>query len=163
MITKRSNVMMIPEEDVKQLLCEWAIVPEWIKTHVSARCPAHRYEGELVLDNEKLVFSGRDIKVGKDFELEIPFDDITDVSLGFSENLKSSTDPAFGIGGPVPFVVRYQDNGNNRTVYFNTSFNNYLAHGDRTNRKWYETLDETVTKLRRSNSSHICNRIPVVV
>jgi len=148
MITKRSNVMMILEEDVKQLVYEWAIVPEWIKAHVSARCPAHRYEGELMID-EELVFSGRDIKAGKDFKLEIPFDDITDVSLGFSENLKSSTDPAFGIGGPMPFVVRYQDNGKSQTVYFNTSFNNYLAHGDRTNRKWYETLDEIVTKYRR--------------
>lgn len=163
MITKRSNVLMITEEDIKQLVYEWAIIPEWIKSHLSASCPAHRYEGELVLYNETLAFSGRDIKAGRDFVLEVPFNDIIDVSLSFNENLKSSTDPAFGIGGPAPFVVRYQDNGNNRTVYFNTSFNNYLAHGDRTNHKWYETLDETVTKLRRSNSSHICNREPVVV
>lgn len=140
---------MITEEDVEQLLYQWAIVPEWIKAHVLARCPAHRYEGELVIGDEKLVFSGRDIKAGEDFKLEIPFDGITDVYLGFSQDLKTSTDPAFGIGGPVPFAVCYQDNGRSQTIYFNTSFNNYLAHGETTNRKWYETLDEIVTKHRR--------------
>lgn len=149
MVTRRSNVVMITEEDVEQLLYQWAIVPEWIKAHVLARCPAHRYEGELVIGDEKLVFSGRDIKAGEDFKLEIPFDGITDVYLGFSQDLKTSTDPAFGIGGPVPFAVCYQDNGRSQTIYFNTSFNNYLAHGETTNRKWYETLDEIVTKHRR--------------
>lgn len=149
MVNKRSNVVMITEADVEQLLSEWAIVPEWIKAHVSARCPAHRYEGELMIGDEKLVFSGRDIKTGKDTELEIPLDGISDVHLGFSEGLKPSTDPAFGIGGPVPFAVCYQDNGRSQTVYFNTSFSNYLAHGEATNRKWYETLDEIITKYRR--------------
>ena len=149
MVTRRSNVVMITEEDVEQLIYQWAIVPEWIKAHVLARCPAHRYEGELVIGDEKLVFSGRDIKAGEDFKLEIPFDGITDVYLGFSQDLKTSTDPAFGIGGPVPFAVCYQDNGRSQTIYFNTSFNNYLAHGETTNRKWYEILDEIVTKYRR--------------
>jgi len=149
MVNKRSNVVMITEEDVEQLLYQWAIVPEWIKAHVSARCPAHRYEGELLIGDEQLVFSGRDIKAGKDFKLEIPFDGITNVYLGFSEGLKASTNPAFGIGGPVPFAVCYQDNGKSQTIYFNTSFNNYLAHGDTTNCRWYETLDEIVTKYRR--------------
>jgi hypothetical protein len=161
MITKRSNVLMITEEDIKQLVYEWAIIPEWIKSHLSARCPAHRCEGELVLDNEKLAFSGRDIKLGKDFVLEIQINDILNVSLSFSEYLKSSADPTFGIGGPVPFAIQYRNNGSSRTVYFNTSFNNYLAHGDRTNRKWYEALEEIVTKLRRLESSHIWNREPV--
>lgn len=163
MITKRSNVLMITEEDIQRLVYEWIIIPEWVKAHVSARYPAHRYEGELVLDNEKLSFSGYDIKVGREFMLEIPLNNIVDISLSFSQNLKSSIDPAFGIGGPVPFVVQYQDNGNNRTIYFNTSFNNYLAHGERTNRNWYETLDETLIKLRRSNSSQVYTREPVVV
>jgi hypothetical protein len=163
MITKKSNVFMIFEEEIQKLVYEWIIIPDWIKAHVAPRCPAHRYEGELVLDNEKLYFSGYDIKVGRDFILEIQLNDIIDVSHSFSKNLKSNTDPAFGIGGPTPFVVRYQNNGNNRTVYFNTSFNNYLAEGERTNRIWYKTLDETVTKLRRSDSNYVRNREPVTV
>lgn len=149
MVNNRSNVLMITEEDVEQLVYEWAIVPEWIKTHVSARCPAHRCEGELLIEDDQLVFNGRDIKTGKDIELEIPLDGITDVYLGFSEHLKTNVDPAFGIGGPIPFVVRYQDNGKNQTIYFTTSFNNYLAHGEATNRKWCETLDEIINRYRR--------------
>jgi hypothetical protein len=162
MITKTSNVLMITEVDIRQLVHEWIIIPEWIKAHVSAKCPAHRYEGELVLDEEKLTFRGRDIKVGRDFVLEIPLNDILNVSLSFSEYLKSSANPAFGIGGPVPFAVQYRDNGSSQTVYFNTSFNNYLAHGDKTNRKWYEVLDKTVLKRKISNSSHRCNRVLVL-
>ncbi|MFC1846844.1 hypothetical protein ACFLYS_02145 [Chloroflexota bacterium] len=163
MITKRSNVLMIYEEEIQQLVYEWIIIPDWIKAHVSPKSPAHRYEGELILDSKKIAFSGWDIKVGRDFALEIPLNNIIDVSLSFSKNLRSNTNPAFGIGGPTPFVVRYQDNDNNRIVYFNTSFNNYVADGDRTNRRWYEEIDEIVTALRRSNSNHIRNREPVAV
>ena len=158
MIIKRSNVFMITEEDIKRLVYEWIIIPDWIKAHISARCPAHRYEGELVLDNEKLSFSGYDIKVGRDFILDISLSDIIDVSLSLSENLEPSTNPAFGIGGPIPFVVRYQDNGDFKTVYFNTRFNDYLVHGERINCKWYETLDEIVTKLNRTNPSSLCGK-----
>jgi len=148
MVTNRSNVLMIPEEDIEQLLYEWANVPGWIKAHVSAKCPAHRYEGELILDDGSLVFSGRDIREGKDFELEIPLDGITDVRVGFSEDLQASVDPAFGIGGPVPFAVRYQNNGRSQTLYFNTTSYNYPPHRNINNLRWYETLCEIVAKHR---------------
>ena len=81
MVNSRSNVVMITEEDIEQLLIEWKNVPAWIKAHVSARRPAHRYQGELLLGNESLVFNGRDIKEGKAFAVEIPFDRIKDVYL----------------------------------------------------------------------------------
>ena len=161
MVKKSSSVLMITEEDIEQLLGEWAIVPAWIKAHVSARCPAYRYEGELMIDDESLVFRGRDIKVGKDYELQLPLNGITEVHVGFSERLKASIDPAFGIGGPVPFVVRYQDNGNSQTIYFNASFSNYLAHRDRNNLKWHATLDKIVTKNRQLKPARRRNRSPV--
>ena len=162
-MNKTSNVTMIFEDEIQKLVYEWIIIPDWIKAHVSPRCPAHRYEGELTLDTEKLAFIGWDIKVGRDFVLEIPLNKIVYVSLGYSNNLMQNTDPAFGLGGPTPFAVRYQDSGNERLVYFNTSFNNYLVNGERTNRSWYEILDETVTDVKMSDANHLRDKEPVLL
>jgi len=146
MVENRTNVVMITEEDIGQFLTEWDNVPSWVKTHLTATCPAHRYEGELKLDDEKLVFGGRDIKEGKSFELAIPFECITDVCFGFSEDLKTNTDPASGIVGPAPFAVCYRDNGNNKTVYLNTCSDNYTPHMYINNIRWYEELVEIVAR-----------------
>ena len=148
-ISKASPALMIAEEDIRQLLLDWDSVPAWIKGHVSTTQPTHRYEGKLAIEGDSLVFTGYDIKEGKDFNLEIPFASIIDVSLRFSEQLKSSIDHAFGIGGPVPFVVQYQHEGRSDALYFNTSFKSCFAHAEGNNRKWYETLYEILTKYRR--------------
>ena len=139
-IIKTSPALMITEEDIRQLLLDWRSVPAWIKAQVSAKQPAYRYHGELMIDGETLVFTGRDIKEGKDFILEIPLTSITDVGRRFSDQLKASIDPAFGIGGPVPFAVRYQHDGKTDTLYFNTSFKSCFAHTEGNNRHWYEIL-----------------------
>ncbi len=159
MVNNKSNVVMITEEDIEQLLVQWNNVPAWVKAHLSARSPAHRYEGELLLDDENLVFGGRDIKEGKYFELEIPLENITDVHVGFSEHLQTSIDPAFGIGGPLPFVVGYQNNGQSQTAYFNTTGDNYPPHININNLRWYEVLDETVTRYRQSKLEGMRHRV----
>jgi len=151
-ISKTSPALMITEEDITQLLLDWRSVPDWIKHHVSTRQPIHRYEGELLIEGERLVFTGHDIREGKDFNLEIPLANITDVDRRFSEQLKASIDPAFGIGGPVPFAVEYQHDGRSETLYFNTSFKSCFAHTEGNNRHWYETLYEILTKYRRSKA-----------
>jgi hypothetical protein len=123
-------------------------VPGWIKAQVSARQPAYRYEGELTIEDDTLVFAGRDIKEGRDFILKMPLASIANVGLRFSEQLKSSINPAFGIGGPVPFAVQYQHNGSSETLYFNTSFKSCFAHTEGNNRHWYETLYRVVAKYK---------------
>jgi hypothetical protein len=139
-IIKSSPALMITEDDIRQLLLDWKNVPAWIKAQVSARQPVYRYEGELTIKGDTLVFAGHDIREGKDFVMEIPLASITDVGLRFSEQLKSSVDPTFGIGGAVPFAVEYQHNGRSETLYFNTSFKGCFAHTEGNNRHWYETL-----------------------
>ena len=152
-ISKTSPALMIAEEDIRQLLLDWNNVPAWIKAQVSARQPAYRYEGELAIEGDTLVFTGHDIKEGKDFNLEIPLASITDVDRRFSEQLRRSINPAFGIGGPVPFVVQYQHNGKSETLYFNTSFKSCFAHTEGNNRNWHETLYGILTMYRRSKVS----------
>jgi len=148
-VNNRSNVLMIAEEDIEPLLDEWNNVPAWVKIHMTVKCPAHRYEGKLTMDGESLVFGGRDMKEGKYFELEIPLDFITNVSVGFSEDLEESINPAFGIGGPIPFAIRYQENGGSQTVYFSTCADNYPPHQHINNIRWYEELDEIVANHRQ--------------
>jgi len=95
------------------------------------------------------VLRGRDIKEGKNFEEVIPLDSIIDVFLDCDEHLKGSIDPSFGIGGPVPFVVRYQSEGREQTAYFNTYRSHYPIHIVNGNRKWYETLEDITSHATR--------------
>ena len=159
MVNKNSSVLMITEEDIEQLLTEWGNVPRWVKAHVSAKCPAHRYEGELMLNAESLIFRGRDIREGKDCELELLLNCITEVYIGFSEYLKASIDPAFGMGGPEPFAIRYKNNGDSQTLYFNTSSDRYPPHRRINNLRWYEILDTIVTECRLPKLEGIRNQV----
>jgi hypothetical protein len=147
-ISKSSPALMITEEDTRQFLSDWKNVPGWIKAQVSARQPAYRYEGELTIEDDTLVFAGHDIKECRDFLLEIPLASITNVGLRFSGQFKASINPAFGIGGPVPFAVQYQHNGRSETLYFNTSFKGCFAHTEGNNRHWYETLYGILAKYK---------------
>ena len=128
MVREKINATIIMEEDIDSLLAEWDRVPAWIKVHVSAKRPAHRYEGRLVMIDEGLFFMGRDMKEGKSFEMEIPMESITSVDLGFSERMQESIDPVFGAGGPVPIAVDFQEDGRTRRAYISTCADNYAAH-----------------------------------
>ena len=152
MVRERANAIMIMEEDIESLLAEWDKVPNWIRVHVSARRPAHRYEGQLVMDDESLLFAGRDMKEGRPFELEIPLEAIDDVGLGFDERMEASMDPVFGNGGPVPFAVNFSEDGHTRRAFVSTCADNYPAHMNVNNVKWCEMLDEVVAKRERHES-----------
>ncbi len=149
MVRERTNATMIMEEDIESLLTEWEKVPGWVKVHVSAKRPAHRYEGQLVMDEGSLSFRGRDMKEGKAFELEIPLEAIGDVGLGLDERMQASIDPVFGNGGPVPFAVDFSEDGHTRRAFFSTCADNYPAHMSVNNVKWYEMLDGILAKRER--------------
>ncbi len=148
MVNNRSNALMIAAEDIEQLLGEWDKIPSWIKIHVSVKQPAHRCQGQLLLQDETLLFRGRDIKERRDFQLEIPLDAITEVNIGFDEEVEARIAFDFGTGGFEPFAVRYQDNGETETIYFNTCPDNYQPHMNFNNRKWCRMLEEMITGNR---------------
>ncbi len=64
MLSKISPALMIKKDDMEQLLPEWSDTPQWVRAHVSTKYPPHRYEGDLSIVGECLVFRGRDIKEG---------------------------------------------------------------------------------------------------
>ena len=149
MINKISPALMIKKDDIEQLLSEWSNVPQWVRAHISTRYPPHRYEGDLAIEGEYLVFRGRDIKEGKNFEEVIPLDSIIDVFLDCDQHLTGSIDPSFGIGGPVPFAGRYQSEGREQTAFFNTYLSHYPIHIVNGNRRWYETLEDITSHTSR--------------
>ncbi len=163
MVSNRINAVMIDKEDIEQLLAEWENIPTWIKIHVSVKQPAHRCEGQLLLQDKNLVFCGRDMKEGRDFQLEIPLDAITDINMGFDEEVVARIAFEFGTGGFEPFAVRYQDNGENHTIYFNTCPDNYQPHMNFNNRKWCRMLEEIITGNRTPEPVRTRHRVLVGV
>jgi hypothetical protein len=140
MIDKASPALMIKKDDLEQLLLEWSIIPQWVKAHISIKSPPHRYEGDLAIENEYLVFRGRDIKEGNDFCEVIPLNSNCDATFDYDEHLHTSVDTSFSISGPVPLVVHYQNRGKGQIAYFNTYFSHYPINMVNGYRKWYETL-----------------------
>jgi len=150
-MTSKTSAVMIKKDDMEQLLREWSNVSQWLKAHISTKSPPHRYEGDLAIEGQCLVFRGRDIKEVRDFEEVIPLDRIIEVLLAFDERLKGSIDFSFGIGGPAPLIVRYQSESREQVAYFNTSLSNYPVHIANRNREWYETLDDIVNDTLQWN------------
>ncbi|MFC1978336.1 hypothetical protein ACFLWS_08805 [Chloroflexota bacterium] len=149
MVDKVSPALMIKKDDVEQLLSEWSNVSPWVKAHILTRCPLYRYKGDLAIEDECLVFRGRDIMERKDFEEVIPLDSIIEVLLDCDEHLKSGVGTLFGIGGSVPLAVCYQGKGTEQTAYFNTYRNHYPVHIINGNREWYETLKDITSHTSR--------------
>lgn len=118
MVSNGSGMLMITEGDIKQLLDDWNEVPPWIKAHVAAKCPPHRYVGELSLENKRLNYRGRDVRESRDYELSIPLENITETGFGFSTQLKEDNELVLGIGDAVSFMVRYQYQGSEHAMYF---------------------------------------------
>ena len=143
---QRKNAVMISEEDIAAMLDAWEDVPHWLKMHLEPKRPAHRYEGQLEIDEERLVFHGRDMKESRPFDIEVPLAAITGVGLGFEDPIPSGVDPVFGNGVPVPFAVHYDDGAANRTAYFNILVDNFAPHITADNTRWYEMLGEEMER-----------------
>ena len=134
---------MITKEDIRQLIEEVGNV-----AHAKARCPTHRYEGKLTIKGGNLAFDSYDVKGGREFELEIPFENITDVNFEFNREIQEDFDLVFGEKGAVPFIICYHEGNGERVAYFNANVDNYTPHTNVNNLRWYETLDEILAEQR---------------
>jgi len=143
---KRRNAVMIGADDIAAMHEAWEDVPAWLKMHLVAKRPAHRYEGQLEVDDERLVFHGRDMKESRPFEIEVSLAAITGVGLGFDDPTSDGVDPVFGNGVPVPFAVHYHDGVCSQTAYFNVLADNFAPHITADNARWYEILGEALER-----------------
>ena len=112
---------------------------DWIESHTSSLNPLHRYEGELILENDKLKFKGKDSREERSFELEIELKKITDVYLGLDEVFTRGNDSNLDLW-LKPLRIKFERNGSEKTIYLFIDLN-YLTKTSE-NKKWFEVLKD---------------------
>lgn len=130
------KALLAHEEDIKErgLL-------DWLRAHTSWMKPLHRYEGELTLEEDRLIFEGEDTKEDRHYKKEIRKEDVTEVYHGFDDSFRRREDRSIGIRFK-PLRVNYKENDKERTMYFVTDFSR-LTRGSN-NKEWYEALREWI-------------------
>jgi len=136
---KWENTLMAYEEDIKSRSF-W----DWIKAHTSFMKPLHRYEGFLELNERNMTFTGKDVKVDKDFNLEIATGDITDIHLGFDDVFTGWEDRAAPWNKPLR--VGYKSKEGEKTIYLFVNFHRKYGFGTSSNKEAYEKLKSYLRK-----------------
>lgn len=117
----------------------------WVAGWRSSREWKHRYEGELRLEEEKLVFEGVDKKEGERYRKEISREDVTDIYHGFDRVFRRRDAPSlgtlFGIGFK-PLRVSFREGDEERSLYLIIGFNRSTASSN--NKEWKEQLEKWV-------------------
>src|SRR5688500_8631619 len=106
---------------------------DWIKVHLTYEKPVHRYEGNLILYPNKLIFSGVDIQTEKEYFIEIAKEDVEKVQLGFDDIYQVREDRLMG-DGFQPLRLDFINNGIHTTAYMIIEF-------DRAERRAYKNND----------------------
>jgi len=130
---KWENTLMAYEEDIKSRGF-W----DWIKAHTSFMKPLHRYDGILELNELKMTFTGRDIKEGKDYNLEVEIGDITDIHFGFDDVFTGWEDRAAPWNKPLR--LKYNSKRGGKTIYLFANFHHKYGMRASDNKEVYENL-----------------------
>lgn len=141
---KWENTLIAHEEDIRNRSF-W----DWMKAHTSGFKPLHRHEGVLELSEENVVFRGRDIRKGEDFNLEIPVRDIRDVYLGWDEvftgfPMSRAGDRAYPWNKPLR--LRYKSDHDERTLYLFARFHRRWGIRASDNKEVFEKLRESLDR-----------------
>ena len=112
---------------------------DWVESQTSSINPLHRYEGELILENDKLKFKGKDSREERSFELEIELKKITDVYLGLDEVFTRGNDSNLDLW-LKPLRIKFERNGSEKTIYLFIDLNNLTKTSE--NKKWFKVLKD---------------------
>ncbi|MEA1965268.1 MAG: hypothetical protein U9O41_09155 [Candidatus Aerophobetes bacterium] len=120
-----------------------------MRAHTSGFKPLHRYEGVFELRKERIIFEGKDVKEGKDFDLEIPFKDITDIYLGWDKvfsgfPMSRAGDRAYPWNKPLR--VKYKSDQRIRVIYLFVRFHRKWGMRASDNKEVFEKLKEVLGK-----------------
>jgi hypothetical protein len=129
---KKGKVLMAYKEDIKH-----RGFLDWLKAHTSFVKPLHRYEGNITLSDEKIVFDGKDIKTKNDCAIEINKIDVTDIYLGFDDVFKRGEERSLGISFQ-PLRIVFSKDEKEYILYLIIDFNRLLRATK--NKEWYEEL-----------------------
>ena len=129
---KKGKVLMAYKEDIKH-----RGFLDWLKAHTSFVKPLHRYEGNITLSDEKIVFDGKDKKTKNDCAIEINKIDVTDIYLGFDDVFKRGEERSLGISFQ-PLRIVFSKDEKEYILYLIIDFNRLLRATK--NKEWYEEL-----------------------
>jgi hypothetical protein len=127
------NTLMAHEEDIKSRSF-W----DWIKAHTSFMKPLHRYQGTLKIIDNKIIFSGKDIKEDGDLFLEISTADIADINLGYDDVFTGWEDRASPWNKPLRIISRTKEGEN--TIYLFANFHHKNGMRSSDNKEVFERL-----------------------
>lgn len=93
--------MLISEEDI-----DAEMLKRLRAKIVTQMLPPHRYDGILVLNDDEIIFDGKDILDGNRFRLVIPLSSIIDIHLGYDERFigKDSKGKSYKL---IPIRISY--------------------------------------------------------
>ena len=112
---------------------------DWFAAHTSFMLPIHRYKGELHLFDDALVFHGKNAKTGEANIVSIPFQNITEVYLGFDKAYKRR-ETRGGFDHEAPLRIDYRDGNSVKTVYAFIDFSR-ISRANK-NQEWFSTLQK---------------------
>jgi hypothetical protein len=124
------------EEDILEL--RKAFKERIILAHLSQPLgkPLHRYVGQIIMEEDALLLSGKDAKTGAPSETFIPRGKIQELFLGWDDILRRWKDTRALIR---PLRVRFEDHGKRRTLYIYAKKPEGMVYG-RENKTLYEKL-----------------------
>jgi len=132
-VIKKDKALMAYKEDI-----EHRGVIDWLKAHTSFVKPLHRYEGEVTLSDDKIMFHGKDTKTkNNNYTIEIDKKDVTDVYLGFDDVFKRGEDRSLGISFQ-PLRINFLKAKKESTLYLIIRFSQLLRTTK--NKEWYEEM-----------------------
>ncbi len=111
------NTLLAYEEDIKNRTFR-----EWIVAHTSFLKPLYRYQGTLRVDEEALVFDGKNKNGYIDFNMTILVKDITDVFFGYDDVFRRREDRSLGLGNFKPLRIRFENKRGEQTFYVFAKF-----------------------------------------
>ncbi len=120
MVIKETSTLIAFEEDIRN-----RGFIDWLAAHTGFAKPLHRYEGELSLMNDRLVFYGNDKKKKQRYHLQIKKKDVTDIFHGFDNVFKRREDRALGLSFK-PLRINFVKNGSSTAIYLIIEFRRAL-------------------------------------
>jgi hypothetical protein len=125
---------MAYEEDIKERR-----FGDRLKAHISFLKPLHRYQGDITLLEDKIIFKGKDTKTKGHHSLEIDKSELKDVYLGFDDVFKRIEDRSIGFAFK-PLRLKFVKNNREFTTYFIIHFKRTMRTTK--NEEWYEEIEK---------------------
>ncbi|MFC1754149.1 hypothetical protein ACFL96_12305 [Thermoproteota archaeon] len=141
MVIKNISALMAFEEDIRN-----RGFMDWLIAHTSFFKPLHRYEGILLLMNDKLVFEGIDKKKKQKYQLQISKTDVISIFHGFDDIFKRGEDRALGLSFK-PLRINFRQNGSCTAIYLIIEFRRALRTSK--NKECYNELSQWLGSFKK--------------